>query len=79
MSKNWYPIIDYEKCKECGACIKMCRNGVYDRSKAPYPVVVFPEGCIEGCRGCGNRCPNDAIQYAGDTGLEIRISGGCCG
>ncbi|MFZ5975705.1 MAG: ATP-binding protein [Bacillota bacterium] len=71
MSKNWYPVIDYAKCKECGVCVKMCRNGVYDKSKAPSPAVVFPEGCIEGCKGCGSRCPGNAIEYAGDTGFEI--------
>ena len=32
-----------------------------------YPVVVNTEGCIEGCRGCGNLCPNGAIQYIGDN------------
>jgi NAD-dependent dihydropyrimidine dehydrogenase PreA subunit len=78
MSKKWYPVIDYEKCVQCGTCVDMCRHGVYDKAKAPEPVVVFPEGCVEGCKGCGNKCPAEAIQYVGDVGAAK--DGGCgCG
>ena len=70
MAKNWYPVIDYvecEECEECGTCVNKCKHGVYDVSKAPTSVVVNTESCIEGCRGCGNLCPNGAIQYIGDN------------
>lgn len=81
MSKNWYPIINYEKCAECGACVEKCKHGVYNKEKAPRPVVVFPEGCIEGCKGCGSLCPNDAIEYFGDEEAccaeGCNCSGGC--
>lgn len=33
----------------------------------PTPVVVNIEGCIQGCHGCGNLCPNGAIQYVRDN------------
>ena len=81
MSKNWYPVIDYVACAECGTCVAKCKHGVYDKAKAPSPVVVNPEGCIEGCKGCGSICPNDAIQYVGDTAAscDCGSSGGCCG
>ncbi|MHB1314230.1 MAG: ATP-binding protein [Christensenellales bacterium] len=83
MSKKWYPVIDYTECAECGACVDMCRHGVYDKAKAPTPVVVFPDGCIEGCKGCGSQCPAGAIQYVGDTASEggcgCECAGGCCG
>ncbi|OQB20837.1 MAG: NADH-plastoquinone oxidoreductase subunit [Firmicutes bacterium ADurb.Bin182] len=75
MSKNWYPMINYEKCVECGACIDMCQHGVYSKERAPRPVVVYPEGCIEGCKGCGSLCPNEAIGYFGD---EVACSAGGC-
>ena len=82
MSKKWYPVIDYVECIECGACVKMCKQGVYDKSKAPSPIVIHPEGCIEGCRGCGNLCPKNAIQYVGDSkntgGCDCGCTGGCC-
>ncbi len=70
MSKTWYPVIDYEKCIECGACTDKCKHGVYDLEKAPMPFVSTPENCIHGCHGCGNLCPTEAIEYVGDNGEE---------
>jgi len=67
MSPKWYPVIDYSVCVECGACVNFCKNGVYDKTKMPSPVVIFPEGCIEGCHGCESICPEKAIEYVGDT------------
>lgn len=26
MSKNWYPVVDYSECTECGACVKKMRS-----------------------------------------------------
>ena len=75
MSKTWYPVIDYGKCIECGVCTNKCKHGVYNLEKAPTPVVVNPEGCIQGCHGCGNLCPNGAIQYVGDQSAD---NGNCC-
>lgn len=66
MSKKWYPVINYVECAECGVCTSKCSHGVYNVDKAPVPVVVNSDGCIEGCHGCGNLCPNGAITYVGD-------------
>jgi len=81
MSKNWYPVIDYTECTECGSCTDKCEHGVYDKLKAPTPFVVYPEGCIEGCKGCGDLCPNDAILYVGDVqnNKGCDCGGDCCG
>lgn len=69
MAKNRYPVIDITACAECGKCVEKCGHGVYDKAKAPVPVVVYPEGCVDHCHGCGNLCPNGAITYVGeDTG-----------
>jgi len=76
MTKTWYPVINYELCTECGTCVDFCRHGVYRKEKAPRPVVVYPEGCIQGCKGCGELCPNEAIQYFGDS--EKSSAGECC-
>lgn len=40
MAKNWYPVIDILTCAECGTCVRFCPHGVYDKEKAPVPVVV---------------------------------------
>ena len=66
MAKNWYPVIDYLTCIECGTCVSKCPHNVYDKAKAPSPVVRRPEDCIDHCHGCGNRCPVGAITYVGD-------------
>jgi NAD-dependent dihydropyrimidine dehydrogenase PreA subunit len=75
MAKNWYPVIDYEKCIECSACFNKCSHGVYEKD-GERPVVVAPEHCVDGCRGCQSLCPADAIQYIGDTGQKSNC--GCC-
>lgn len=66
MAKSWYPVIDYLTCIECGTCVSKCPHNVYDKAKAPSPVVRRPEDCIDHCHGCGNRCPVGAITYVGD-------------
>ena len=77
MSKKWYPMINYEKCTECGNCIENCFHNVYSKEKAPRPVVINPEGCIQGCTGCGSICPNGAIEYFGDS-ASGSCGEGCC-
>lgn len=76
MSKDWYPVINYELCTECGACVDMCGHGVFNKEKAPRPVVVYPEGCIQGCKGCGSGCPSGAIEYFGN---DAKVSNEGCG
>ena len=87
MAENWYPVIDILACAACGTCVNFCSHGVYDKSKAPVPVVVYPGGCVDHCHGCGNQCPAGAIAYVGDdTGWtppaqkeNKAASNGCCG
>ena len=69
MSKNWYPVIDYDRCIDCGACSEKCTHGVYDKEMAPSPVVVGPWNCIEKCGACGCLCPVGAIAYSGDINM----------
>lgn len=78
MSKTWYPIINRENCIECGACIEKCSHGVYQKG-ADRPEVIYPEGCIEGCHGCQNLCPAEAITYFGETGGKTSNGCGCGG
>ena len=64
MSETWYPIIDLEKCSGCQICVNFCRQGVYAKESGK-PLVIKPVGCVHGCRGCQNKCPEGAIDYAG--------------
>lgn len=69
MAGTWYPVVDYMLCAECGSCAGKCAHGVYDPAKAPVPVVLRPEACVDHCHGCGNLCPTGAITYLSeDTG-----------
>jgi NAD-dependent dihydropyrimidine dehydrogenase PreA subunit len=77
MSKTWYPVINDDICIECGICTDQCTHGVYNEAKAPHPVVVKPEECIQDCKGCGSLCPNDAISYFGDTANNVALKADC--
>ncbi len=73
MSKNWYPIIDYDKCSGCMICNNMCQHGVYKPDEETNkPKVVYGNGCVYGCHGCEVKCPKGAIHYFGDNG-EVNI------
>lgn len=73
MSKNWYPVIDYDKCIGCMLCNDMCMHGVYKpNDETDKPKVVYGNGCVHGCHGCERKCPEGAIHYYGDNGtLDI--------
>jgi NAD-dependent dihydropyrimidine dehydrogenase PreA subunit len=64
MAKNWYPIIDYERCTACLLCVNFCPHEVFDVSEDGEPVVANPENCVEFCQGClKGACDEDAISY----------------
>jgi len=66
MSERWYPIIDYDKCVGCLACMEFCPHGVFEE-KDGKPLVAHPEDCVDFCRGCQRgACDHDAISYFGD-------------
>ena len=71
------PVVDYEKCTACGACVKACPKGVIElRNKGPKSRRVFVscinkdkggvarKACSAACIGCGKCakvCPFGAI------------------
>ena len=59
--------------------LECSKHGVYDKSKSPVPLVVYPEGCIDQCHGCQNKCPVNAISYVGDTNGSMPQSSCDCG
>lgn len=61
--------IDFERCKECGYCIKFCPNGLLTKgnklNKHSYYPPVVGEGCIA-CGICARVCPDSAIEIYKD-------------
>ena len=58
-------VIDFDRCKECGYCIKFCPKNVLAKGdkvnkKGYYPPVIG-EGCIA-CGTCAKVCPDTAIS-----------------
>jgi NAD-dependent dihydropyrimidine dehydrogenase PreA subunit len=78
MSKLWYPVINQSKCIGCMACYDMCKHGVFTIEN-DKPKVIYREGCVEGCHGCGNQCPQGAIVYSGDFKSAIKCACNCDG
>ncbi len=66
MAENWYPIIDYSKCKGCLSCVEFCPNNVF-KVENGKPIVANPANCVEFCRGCQKAaCQYNAITYYQD-------------
>lgn len=63
MAKNWYPVIDYEKCTSCLSCMEFCPHDVFKEENGKV-IVSNPDNCVEFCRGCQKgACASDAITY----------------
>ena len=92
--KNGVAVVDKEKCRACGACIKICPNSLI--SLVPYDSKIFVRcsskergpvvkkqcsaGCI-GCTLCTRECPSGAITMNGNIpqiNYEICTSCGRC-
>ncbi len=57
----WYPTVDEELCTGCGTCADFCHHSVYSvEGKAK---VANPFGCVVGCTGCLDKCPESAISF----------------
>ena len=63
------PIIDYNKCINCGICALICNSHIYKyvKNKKEKPVILYPEECWH-CDACVIDCPVGAIK------LRIPIS-----
>ena len=54
------PVINKDKCVNCGTCVEVCPMGVFEMQDGEVKVVK-PEECI-GCRACEAQCPQSAIE-----------------
>ncbi len=61
--RPWFPIIDPERCSNCGQCLNFCLFGVYSRNSDGQVVVKNPTGCKNNCPSCARICPCTAIIF----------------
>jgi ferredoxin len=46
--------------------VRQCAHGVYDKKSPLRPVIIYTDGCVDRCHGCGNLCPSGSITYQND-------------
>ncbi len=61
--QRWYPVIDYDRCTGCMACVEFCLFGVYEAAFNGGVVVAAPQQCKMGCPACSWTCPAGAIMF----------------
>jgi NAD-dependent dihydropyrimidine dehydrogenase PreA subunit len=59
----WFPVIDYDRCKNCKQCLNFCLFGVYQLSQEGKVQVRNPAGCKTNCPACARMCPQKAIIF----------------
>ena len=72
-AERWYPIIDRERCVNCGHCREFCIFGVYTLDGDRQVIVSEPDKCKPGCPACARICPQSAIMFAlhpDDAGIQ---------
>ena len=60
---RWYPVIDYERCRNCRQCLEFCLFGVYSLGRDGRVRATRPDECKPGCPACARVCPAGAIMF----------------
>lgn len=69
----WYPLLDAQKCVNCGKCHDFCLFGVYTMEQGEVSVA-NPTNCKNNCPACARVCPVGAVIFAKHD--EAPINGG---
>jgi len=67
----WFPVIDYDRCKNCKQCLNFCLFGVYTFSAEGRVEVRNPANCKTNCPACARLCPQSAIIFPKYTDSPI--------
>jgi NAD-dependent dihydropyrimidine dehydrogenase PreA subunit len=59
----WFPVIDGDRCTNCGQCFEFCLFGVYEKDAGGKVRVVNPQSCKNNCPACARICPVAAIIF----------------
>jgi NAD-dependent dihydropyrimidine dehydrogenase PreA subunit len=59
----WFPVIDYDRCKNCQQCASFCLFGTYETTSDGRVVVSNPHHCKTNCPACARICPEAAIMF----------------
>lgn len=62
-AERWFPVIDPERCRNCGHCFQFCLFGVYEQDAEGRVRVAQPDECKPGCPACARICPAGAIMF----------------
>ena len=62
-TSRWYPVIDGDRCANCGHCLQFCLFDVYAHDEDQTVRVSQPDKCKPGCPACSRVCPDGAIMF----------------
>ncbi|MFH1881678.1 MAG: 4Fe-4S dicluster domain-containing protein [Planctomycetota bacterium] len=60
---EWFPVIDKDRCIECGQCMDFCLFGAFDKDEEGKVYVKNPYNCKDNCPACARVCPKGAIIF----------------
>lgn len=76
---RWHPIMDPNKCTECGLCVVTCseKRNVFGFNVLSHKAeVLFPDNCVVGCNNCQVSCLWNAISYPEDIDYIRKLTKG---
>jgi len=59
----WFPVIDRDRCTDCGQCASFCLFGVYKTAANGRVEVTNPQACKVNCPACARVCPEAAVIF----------------